>query len=790
MSDNQRERHVVVGRVQGVGFRPFVYRLAREHALAGYVLNAPEGVIIEVQGPHESLERFATDLIETLPPLAMIVEHSRESVAAIPEDVGGEFAIRKSTAGIGHHVLVSPDMATCPDCLADMADPANRRYRYPFTNCTNCGPRYTITRSLPYDRHATSMACFPLCDACRAEYEDPLDRRFHAQPNACPVCGPRLWLTDRHGKTLAEGAKAVANAVKALRSGRILALKGLGGFHLAADASSHEAVAELRRRKKRPAKPLAVMAADLETLSRLAHVSPQEAALLTGRERPIVLVTLKPDARLSPDISPDTGQLGAMLPYTPLHQVLLTALRESLPSDTNVVAALVMTSGNLSSEPISLGNREALSRLGSLADFFLLHDRDILVRTDDSVVRVLPADDNRDRSGAQAAVQFLRRARGYTPSPIFLPSKGPCVLGVGPELKNTVCLTKGGQAFVSQHIGDMQNLETAAFHKEVIDHLERILQVRPEAVVADLHPDYLSTRYALEESGLPVLRLQHHYAHVLAVMAEKGLMEPVLGLALDGSGYGEDRTIWGGEFLYVDPVRMEFKRLAHFAPFRLPGGEAAIRQPWRLAMAALCALGRDPFAGDWPWLKGREQAAELVRTMLDKGLNSPVTSSCGRLFDAVSALVGQCSEISYEGQAAIRLEHILDPGETGGYVCGPLSAAEDGGAQIFDSLSLVAQAADDTLRGIPATVVSSRFHNGLSSGLAQAALALCNRIGTRHVALSGGVFLNKTLSRSLHRNLSLHGLTSHMHEQTPPGDGCISLGQAFFGQITLSSSTS
>jgi len=623
------------------------------------------------------------------------------------------------------------------------------------------------------------MACFPLCEACRAEYEDPLDRRFHAQPNACPACGPRLWLTDRHGKTLAEGDKAVARAAKALRSGKILALKGLGGFHLAADATNHEAVAELRRRKKRPAKPLAIMAADLETLSKLAHVSPDEARLLTGRERPIVLVTLQSGAGLSPDISPDTDQLGAMLPYTPLHHVLLGALRETRTGGEDALVALVMTSGNLSSEPISLGNREALSRLGSLADLFLLHDRDILVRTDDSVVRV-----PRPESG-MPGIQFLRRARGYTPSPIFLPSKGPCVLGVGPELKNTVCLTKGDQAFVSQHIGDMQNLETAAFHKEVIEHLERILQVRPEAVVADLHPDYLSTRYALEESGLPVLRLQHHYAHILAVMAEKGLMEPVVGLALDGSGYGEDRTIWGGEFLYVDPVRMEFKRLARFAQTRLPGGEAAIRQPWRLAMAALHALGRDPLAEGWHWLKGREQAAELVRAMLDKGLNSPLTSSCGRLFDAVSALVGVCPEVSYEGQAAIRLEHMRDPDEPGAYDCGTLSGGGDGAAQEFDSLSLFAQAADDILAGVPAGAVSSRFHNGLSRGLAQAASTLCKLTGTRQVTLSGGVFLNKTLSQTIPNELSMLSLTPHIHEHTPPGDGCISLGQAFFGQLAL-----
>jgi hydrogenase maturation protein HypF len=770
MQTIERDRHVVVGRVQGVGFRPFIFRLARQYGLAGFVLNAPEGVVIEVQGARFDLDGFARDLLTTLPPLAMIVENSRAQAPVIEGDA--DFVIRESAAGMGHHVLVSPDVATCPDCLADMTDPADRRYRYPFTNCTNCGPRYTITASLPYDRHATTMSCFLLCPECRAEYEDPLDRRFHAQPNACPVCGPTVWLADSSGMKKGDGPRAMELAAKALIDGKILALKGLGGFHLAVDACNHAAVAELRRRKMRPAKPLAVMCPDLETLSLFADIGDEEAAVLSGLERPIVLVRLKKDSPLSPDVSPDTDHLGAMLPYTPLHHVLLATIREI----SQFPPVLVMTSGNLSSEPISLGNREALLRLGSIADSFLLHNRDILVRTDDSVVRFLRPENEKP------TLQFLRRARGFTPSPIFLPAKGPSVLGVGPELKNTVCITKGDQAFLSQHIGDMQNLETAEFHKEVISHLGRILQVTPELVVADKHPDYLSTRYAMEECGLPVVRLQHHFAHILAVMAGKRLMEPVLGLAMDGSGYGDDATIWGGEFLYVDPAGPNLVRAGHLSPVRLPGGEAAIRQPWRMAISYLLALGRDPLAEGWPWLKGREQAAGLVRAMVEKGLNSPVTTSCGRLFDAVSALTNVCPEISYEGQAAIRFEHTQAPSLQSGYAC---CFRESGGVTVLDSLSLFGQAADDALRGRPAPEVSRRFHLGLAKGLSETALALCERFGTRHVALSGGVFLNKTLSTLLPGMLGRFGLVVHTHENEPPGDGCISLGQAFFGQLWL-----
>lgn len=802
MTAIERDRHIVIGRVQGVGFRPFVYRLARTKALTGYVLNSPEGVIIEIQGPRPDLEAFAHDLIHSLPPLAMIVSHAREVVpplAGIADE--DAFVIRESRTGEGHNVLVSPDVATCPDCLADMRDPADRRFEYPFTNCTNCGPRYTITQSVPYDRDKTSMACFPLCPECAREYHDPLDRRFHAQPNACPVCGPKVWLTDAKGLALAESGQAIEKAAQALAKGRILVLKGLGGFHLAVDATNPKAVARLRQRKKRPAKPLAVMVPDMETLALLTEADPEEAALLAGLERPIVLVRLKPGGPLAPDVSPDTDWLGAMLPYTPLHHVLFAQFRRALGKGRP--AALVMTSGNLSSEPIALGNREALARLSSIADLFLLHNRDILVRTDDSVVRLLPtllpgehsAQAGTAKSVAEARapevshveerLQFLRRARGFTPLPVFLPGEGPCVLGVGPELKNTVCLTKGDQAFLSQHIGDMQNMETAAFHREVIDHLTTMLRVTPQAMVADLHPDYLSTRYAQGRTDIPVLRVQHHHAHIMAVLAEHPAASAkggVLGLALDGSGYGGDGTIWGGELLLVDPATAAMRRVGHLSPVRLPGGEAAIRQPWRTAQAFFHALGHAAPESAWPWLKGREQACAVVRTMLDKQVNSPITTSCGRLFDAVSALLGLTLEISYEGQAAIVLERVQDMTETGWYPC-PVRDGQD--PAVLDTLALFAAAAEDAALGVPASVVSRRFHGGLARGLAALAVTMTGRLGVEAVALSGGVLLNRTMAHLLPSFLRQAGLRPLLHRQVPPGDGCIALGQAYYGQRAL-----
>lgn len=767
-----RRKLTVSGQVQGVGFRPFVFRLAAEHGLTGLTRNTPEGVVVEIQGRLEAVESFALDLRGKLPPLARIVSLSSEDMEALADETA--FIIAESAPGEGHNVLISPDTATCPDCLREMFDPADRRYLYPFTNCTNCGPRWTITRSIPYDRPFTSMACFPMCPECGREYHDPADRRFHAQPNACPVCGPKVRLTDRAGGLLAEGPEALTILARELAAGRIAAIKGLGGFHLSCDACDAASTAELRRRKHRPAKPLAIMVPDLDTARRLVRISPEEEPWFTGIQRPILLLPRAEGAPLSPDIAPDTDFVGLMLPYTPLHHVLLRHYAEAIGPGR--VPALVMTSGNLSSAPICLGNREALRRLGDIADVFLLHDRDILVRTDDSVMRLHPD---------TAKPLFMRRARGFTPSPVFLAQDGPTALGVGPELKATLTLTKGAAAFVSQHIGDMENLETLGFHREVLAHLEDVLRVTPEIVVHDPHPDYMTTTLAAEiaaERGLPLAALQHHYAHIHAVLAENRHEEAALGLALDGTGYGEDRTIWGGECLYVDPSELEHQRLAHFSTFRLPGGEAAVREPWRIAQALLWELGlREPEPW-WPWRAAFGPASDFLPQLLERGVNCPITTSCGRLFDGVSAMLGLCPAISYEGQAAILLEKIQDLSEIEAYPC-PMLADDD--PAVLDTLTLFRHVLDDLRAGVPVPSIARRFHLGLAQGLADLAAGFAGVLGVPFVGLSGGVMQNLTLAVELPRALWERGLEPLVHTQVPPNDACISLGQAVYGRRLL-----
>ncbi|MEW5774151.1 MAG: carbamoyltransferase HypF [Thermodesulfobacteriota bacterium] len=780
-----RRRLVVTGAVQGVGFRPFVYRLAVGLELAGTVRNTPEGVVIEVQGPAAAVDAFSARFPAELPPLARIVTLESADLPAEPD--AATFQILESTAGAGHSVLISPDVATCDACLADMADPANRRFAYPFTNCTDCGPRYTITRSIPYDRPVTSMACFPLCPACAAEYHDPMDRRFHAQPNACPACGPRLWLADREGTRLAEGRDAIRRAAAELATGRILAPKGLGGFHLACDAASDAAVDELRSRKRRKAKPLALMVPDLETARLLADVPPEEEALLAGRERPIVLCRLRPEAPLARAVSPDTPWVGLMLPYTPLHHVLLADYRAAAGGR---LPALVMTSGNLSEEPIAIGNREAASRLAHLADLLLFHDRDILIRADDSVCRVV-----RETDGP-SHVQFLRRARGFTPRPVFLADlgsdNGPTVMGAGPELKNTLCLTKGGQAFVSQHIGDMENLETLAFFTEMEAHLRDILRVEPALVVHDKHPDYLTTRWASERAeqtgkGAPTAALQHHAAHAFAVLAENRFEGRALVLALDGTGYGEDGTLWGGELLLADTAGPDWERLAHLAPLRLPGGEAAIKEPWRIAQAALWGLDiKESGEKPWPWLAEFGPASRLVGQMLAKNLNCPASTSLGRLFDAAAALAGAGLTAEYEAQAAIRLEHsqyavASEPADR----AYPLPLLADRAPALLNTRSTFKALYDDWKAGASTGAMARRFHAGLISGLAAAAAHFAELLGISTVGLSGGCLLNLTLSEQLPPALRSRGLDVLVHTALPPGDACISLGQADWGRRML-----
>ena len=775
---NIRRGYTVGGQVQGVGFRPFVYRVARTLDLSGTVQNTPAGVRIEVQGLPAAVDAFGRALSEEAPALARISACTEEPLPLDPDS--HDFRILHSAAGQGHCVLISPDTATCPDCLADIADPANRRHRYAFTNCTNCGPRYTIIRAIPYDRPNTSMACFPLCPDCGREYSDPQDRRFHAQPNACPVCGPRVWLCGNDGVERSHGFPAIEQTAQALVQGAIAAIKGLGGFHLAclaAGAVGHQATAELRRRKNRPDKPLAIMVPDLETARSLAHVNATAEAMLSGVQRPITLCPLRPETissgRLAPEISPDTDFVGLMLPYAPLHHILLAAVRDLLRNHPDVPVALVMTSGNMSSEPISLGNREALHRLGAIADLFLLHNRDILIRTDDSVVRPLP--------GA-GQTQFLRRARGFTPEPIFLANAGPAVLGLGAELKNTLCLTKQDQAFVSQYIGDMQNLETFRFYNEIAEHLQLVLQTKPAALIHDLHPDYLSTRYALEQTEFPSFALQHHYAHIHAALAEHRHVGPALGWALDGAGLGEDGVIWGGELLFVDTQTLEQRRLCHFAPFRLPGGEAAIREPWRTAQSCLWELGQEtPSGRPWTWLEHFEAPSRMLPELLRRNLRAPMTTSCGRLFDAVAALLGLKHIISYEGQAAIILERIQGASDLGhaAYSC-PLDTTRE--PAVLRTLDLFRQVAADWERGVAAATISRKFHLGLIDGLVAAAAWFSRQLGVTAVALSGGVMQNQTLAAELPKALTARGLAPLVHLRLPPNDGCISLGQAAWGR--------
>ncbi|BDQ36917.1 carbamoyltransferase HypF [Pseudodesulfovibrio nedwellii] len=766
-----RQKFTITGQVQGVGFRPFVYRTALDNNVSGTVNNSSAGVLIEIQGTLKQVTGFSEDLAEKLPPLAKIITLDFEELPVVDDEK--DFTILKSTGGKGHSVLISADVATCQDCLNDMIDPTNRRYRYPFTNCTNCGPRYTITRSIPYDRPQTSMACFPLCNDCLEEYEDPLNRRFHAQPNACPDCGPTVWLTDGECSTIAEGDEALKQLAIELAKGKIAAIKGLGGFHLVCDAMADEAVTTLRQRKHRPDKPLAVMIPTMTHARQLADIIPAEEKWLTGLHRPIVLAAKHEPFPLAEQVAPDTNFVGIMLPYTPLHHILLNDFAAATPHD---IPALVMTSGNMSSEPICLGNKEAFKRLHDIADIFLFHNRDILIRTDDSVVRVNPATDN---------PIFMRRARGFVPAPVFIPEKGPTVLGMGPELKCTMTLTKGDQAFTSQHIGNMSNLETLEFHKEIRTHLQDILQVKPKLIVRDLHPDYMTSTLAEDigkELDIPVATLQHHYAHIYANLAENKHTSPAIGLALDGTGYGEDGTIWGGECLMVIPEELEHQRLAHFSHIRLPGGEAAVKEPWRIAQAALWKLGiKESGKYQWPWLTNFETQSRFLPQILEKAINAPETSSCGRLFDGVAALCGLVDIISYEGQAAILLEKAQDMSETGTYPC-PLQSDDP---VSLNTLSLVQAVLEDLENKVPVSIIARRFHRGLINGLTEMAYSFSMVLDIHHVALSGGVMQNLTLATELPQALENVGLIPLIHRQLPPNDGCISLGQAVWGQRKL-----
>jgi hydrogenase maturation protein HypF len=778
----ERQHVHVSGVVQGVGFRPFVYGLAHRWDLDGWVYNSSDGVDIEIQGERATLAQFIIALQEEAPPLAHIEEITVAGVSPVAEH---GFVIRNSVTRPGAS-LISPDVATCPDCLREVFNPADRRYRYPFTNCTNCGPRFTIIEGLPYDRPKTTMSEFPMCPQCLAEYENPLDRRFHAQPNACPVCGPHVWMvsssgseaagsSSRYSDTLAHTEDPFKAAASLLRLGGTMGIKGLGGFHLACDATNDEAVRWLRRRKGRQAKPFAVMMKDMDMVRRYCEVSPEEEGLLRSVSAPIVLLWRKPGTDLALTVAPRNRTVGVMLPYTPLHHILLRQAGRPL----------VMTSGNHTDEPLAQNNEDALHELGDIADAFLLHNRRIHVRCDDSVwmVPALPGGERRPLP--------VRRSRGYAPFPIKVHFRTPIpVFAAGAQMKNTFCVLKEDQAFLSQHIGELDNLETLAFYEAAISHIEQIFEAPAEIVAHDMHPDYLSTRYAVDRGGR-LHPVQHHHAHIASCMADNQVDGPVIGVALDGTGYGPDGCVWGGEFLLAD--YSHYERVAHLEYLPLPGGEAAIRRPYRLALAYLHTLCGD--VPDLPFIESIDpQERRIVVQQVEKGINTPLTSSCGRLFDAVSALLDVRGEITYEAQAAIELEMLATPGpqgderDLGHWLERPypyrIDREQDG--RILRIGDLLAAIVEDVQAQVPAARVSQRFH----ATLAVITANMCDQIRREHhvdrVALSGGCYQNQLLLRLTLIALRNKNVDVLIHRRVPPNDGGISLGQAAVAAHQLS----
>jgi hydrogenase maturation protein HypF len=748
----------VEGIVQGVGFRPFVYALATRLGLCGLVGNDVDGVFAEVEGSPAAVAEFLRALRRDAPPLARI---ERVTATAMAPAETASFEIVASDPAGRRRTLIAADTATCADCLRELADPADRRFGYPFINCTNCGPRFTIVRDVPYDRPLTTMAGFPMCEQCAAEYHDPANRRFHAQPTCCPACGPRLTLLVAAGKPAVSGS-ALDLAAELLRAGGIVAVKGLGGYHLAAGAASEAAVAALRARKHREDKPFAVLVADLAAASRLVLTDDAAASLLESPARPIVLLPRRPDADVAASVAPGNRQLGIMLPYTPLHHLLVAA----------VGRPLVLTSGNVSDEPIAYRDKDALDRLSGIADAFLAHDRAIHIRTDDSVARAV-----------RGRPMLIRRSRGYAPEPVTVRSGfSRPVLACGAELKNTFCLAKDRHAFVSHHIGDLENAETLRSFTDGIEHFSRLFDIIPQLVAYDLHPEYLSTKYALDLDDVDLIGVQHHHAHIASCLADNGVDlstgSPVIGVAFDGTGYGTDGTIWGGEFLIADPAK--FLRAGHLAQVPMPGGAAAIRQPWRMAAAYLDAAG-SALAGPAGLDVARRNADrwDTVTAMARRRVNAPLTSSAGRLFDAVAAVLGVRDEITYEGQAAIELEQLADPGDVHTYRAGIESAPIEAGEPfLVRGQDLVAAAVDDLARGVPAEHLAARFHNGVAALIEDGCLLLREQHALNTVALSGGVFQNLLLLRRTAARLENSGFTVLTHSRVPCNDGGISLGQA------------
>lgn len=735
-----RRRLRVSGIVQGVGFRPFVYGLATDVGLAGFVGNDTDGVFIEIEGEAATLDLFVTALEATAPPATRIQRIESGSIQPTGET---SFRIVASHHGETGTALVSPDLRTCDDCLRELHDPSNRRYRYPFINCTNCGPRFTITERTPYDRPNTTMRPFEMCAACRTEYEDPSDRRFHAQPNACQECGPVV-------ESIPPSDDPITDARRRVAAGEVVAVKGLGGFHLACDATSDDAVALLRERKGRVEKPFAVMVAGIEAAQSIAFVNDDEARLLTSRERPIVLLAKRTNTAVSELVAPGNGYLGVMFPYTPLHDLLID------PADV-----WVMTSGNLSEEPIVTTNAGATEHLGALSDSYLIHDRDIHVPCDDSVIRILDGNE-----------YPIRRSRGYAPFPVPLPFESPPILAAGGELKATFCLAEGRDGFMSQHIGDMENLETLDAFTRAVDHFTDLFRIEPELIAADLHPGYLSTRWA-ERRSVPIVKVQHHHAHITSVMAEHGVLGSVIGFSFDGTGYGTDDTIWGGEVLVAGYEG--FERVGHLSETPLPGGDAAVKNPARMALSYLHTAGV-PWSIDLPpvsALPGTER--EILATQLERGINTIPTTSVGRLFDAVSAIADVRQSVTYEAQAAIEFEALIDSAEGGTYT---FAINERDGVLVIDPAPVLQSVVADVVGGEAVGTIAARFHRGVADAIVEVAERVRSRTGLTTVGLSGGVFQNVTLTHATRTALADRDFEVLIHRLVPPNDGGLALGQA------------
>ncbi len=753
----------VLGTVQGVGFRPFIYRLAQKHSLTGSIFNSDQGVVITIEGGIEAVKRFLETLEHNPPPLARI--NSIIPKVYTPLQGFSTFRIEKSIASRKSRAIIPADIATCKDCLADIVDPKNRRFHYPFTNCTNCGPRYSIVSTIPYDRPGTSMKCFPLCSDCKQEYEDPANRRFHAQPNACEKCGPTLSYHDNQGNPL-KVKNILQSVAQDLKQGKIVAMRGLGGFHLVVDGYSEHAVQRLRERKGRNYKPLAVMSATLQEVRSFCSIAKGDKQLLLGSVHPIVLLPIA-NTRLAPSISPNIAEIGVMLPYTPLHYLLF--------EEDGCPQTLVMTSGNRSGAPIFTANDAAHKGLQSIADTFLLHNREIVTRVDDSVVR-----------NTTRGIQVLRRSRGYIPSATPLPKLLPPTLAYGAHLKSTFCLTRGREAFLSQHIGDLFNLESFDFYKESIAHFATLLQVDPQIAVCDLHPDYLSSQYAAK-SGLPLYRVQHHHAHAAAVLVEHQIEEKVLALILDGSGLGDDNTLWGGEILEADLC--QYSRLASLAPMVLPGGDAAATTPWRMALS-LCHLANIP--PDTVNMPGIEPTTiNTVWQMIQRNINCPISTSCGRLFDGVAALLGINLQMDYEGQAAMELEteakealKTLSLSEQLASFSIQPEIQKSEGRLVLQSDKIVTHIVTLLQHGAERAQIALDFHLWLITGFYELISRLAHRTGLQTVVLSGGCMQNTLLQNGLFILFTQAGYKVYTGEQIPVNDGGIALGQAVIGGLS------